>query len=526
MRWAVSMTVCAAAMVCGCQAFNNPQVANSNVADERASAYRDRAPAQRRRPRTLDYLPGVSEASPDHPLNSPHASASSGGLGIEQAGLDSERVQIEGDISIDEVTAQDQLPAIMESVENPLSTHAPTFTVSDQPAGVSAVPNEIPMDGQPQQNTGPIVMTISDTEGQQMAYDEDSSDSLRLTVQSEVEPVARIPASVNELFVDEPLPAGPITGQATRTHPPVQPALFEQQEAATPGDQPVTSVADTQSQTADDLLQTQPQPLTWQEQLAATIHQLDAQIQNTPESASSEQRVRLQLLRLAAGKELEPMDATPGKPSQKQFWNHQLTVIDTMLNQSGPDSRSISATAAWRRRATQAARQLKLALDELANVASLQLEHVAFCSEVRGFGQYQPLPPRFHVGQQVLIYCEIDNYSLQSAGTTETDQQLVAKLQGRYAIVDAENRVVYQYEFQPVEDTAQRRRKDFYMFFPVAMPELPIGEYRLQLSVEDLVGNKVASGGKDLAFQIQAAPVNSGARPPQTAAAPPTRQQR
>ncbi len=80
--------------------------------------------------------------------------------------------------------------------------------------------------------------------------------------------------------------------------------------------------------------------------------------------------------------------------------------------------------------------------------------------------------------------------------------QFMAELRGEYTIVDSENRVVYQFQYQPVRDQAERRRQDFYMYFPVALPPLEPGQYRLQLLVEDLIGNKVASNPQPLTFHI------------------------
>ena len=56
-----------------------------------------------------------------------------------------------------------------------------------------------------------------------------------------------------------------------------------------------------------------------------------------------------------------------------------------------------------------------------------------------------------------------------------------------------QGRVVQQAEYPVVEDVVRKRRRDFYMYFPVQLKRLPVGSYRLELLVEDLGGNKTAS---------------------------------
>ena len=244
--------------------------------------------------------------------------------------------------------------------------------------------------------------------------------------------------------------------------------------------------------------------LTWDAQLDAAIHQLDSRLQGDTSDSSVEQQVRLHLLKMIAGEAVpEDLQLAGAEEHHRQFWQHQLRALSVLLDAApSGEQTDASRAAAQRRRATLATKQLELASSQLANHSSLQLEQCAFCTEVLGFGQYTPAQTPFEPGQQVLIYCEIDNYSLRQTETAGQGKQFVAELQGQYSIVDSRNQVVYQYQYQPITDRSQRRRQDFYMFFPVTLPRLAAGQYRLQLSIEDLVGKKVASSRQDLVFDV------------------------
>ena len=249
--------------------------------------------------------------------------------------------------------------------------------------------------------------------------------------------------------------------------------------------------------------------------LLLAIQQRQQALAAAGESASLEDQVALQLLRIVAGQEsLDSLQFTPQQEPLARYWNEQLTTLAMILQRPADETSEMAASAARRRRITDATGRLGQAHAYLASLATLRLPQCQFASEVRGFGQFTPLPTAFNSGQQVLIYCEIENYTLRETDFSGEIQQ-VAELQGQYSIIDANNRVVFQHQYQPVKDMCQRRRHDFYMFFPLTIPNLPLGTYRLQLSVEDLVGNKVASPGEDMMFNV----VGNGrsAVPPQVA---------
>ena len=276
--------------------------------------------------------------------------------------------------------------------------------------------------------------------------------------------------------------------------------------SATPG---TTDPAETPNRSPEPAVAAAgPRPLTWRDHVQGSIELLEATRQDADSSdaARALKEVRRRLLEVAAGSApLEGIDLSGMSEPERQYWQQQLTSIQIMLNGLPDEEASASGHLVTRRRATAAARHLEQAASQLASQATLQVLNVAFCTEVQGFGEFTPAAPRFVPNQPVLIYCELQNYALRNADRQpDGPPAYAAELRGQYVIVDSDDRVVHQHGFQSVEDICQFRRKDFYMYFPISMPQLPPGSYRLQLSVEDLVGSKFASAEQEIDFSINA----------------------
>ena len=259
----------------------------------------------------------------------------------------------------------------------------------------------------------------------------------------------------------------------------------------------------------------------WDQPLQVAIARLEAEAQAAGQPLTGNQQIRLELLRIIAGERVGEAEAlTHDNQKLEEYWKHQLSAIDEMLARQDADSPTkASAIANQQRSMTLASKHLERAQSELADIATLTIAKCVFASEVRGFGQFTELPAIYEPGQQVLLYSELENYSLKQ-GKISGKPQLIAELQGQFSIIDEMNRVVYQYQYQPVQDFSERRRNDFYMFFPVTMPDLPPGQYRLHLVVDDLIGNKVASYREAMSFTMQGRtrspqPQATASRPPQ-----------
>ena len=408
-----------------------------------------------------------------------------------------------------------------------INTPPPTVQSIQQPQPAVAAPTTTEPANQVvvQQQAPPVTSPVTQTSMMTMVAEPGSVSTTR---QQEGSPTDRLFADLDK---PEPDPVGDVV--IVVPEPPTQPQPQTQPAQLQPAPPVAAIPASVASQTGavqhaahlDNVHQSSPGvsrsltdtpvsetpnrmiPLTWDEQLERSIAQLSNEVEQTGPNAEADQQIRLMLLKLAAGENLPSrITINSQDPHYKKYWHHQLSSLKMLLNERPIEPATDAARAAHRRRrTTRAAEQLEYALDQLSGISAMRLSECAFATEVRGFGQFTPIQGNFQAGQEVLIYCEIENYSLKQE-TIEGEQKQVAELQGQYSIIDSNNRVVYQNQYQPVKDVSQRRRKDFYMFFPVTVPQMAPGQYRLQMSVDDLVGNKIASSREDLVFQVAATP--------------------
>lgn len=127
--------------------------------------------------------------------------------------------------------------------------------------------------------------------------------------------------------------------------------------------------------------------------------------------------------------------------------------------------------------------------------AGLQLVNCQFCTEIKGFGQVTPFAStKFTNNQRTLVYCEVENYESVTQTTSE-GIQFVTRFCGKYQILDAGGAVVQAGQFPEIEDITNRRRRDFYLYFPVTLKSLPAGNYQLKLSIEDSTNVSEGSPG-------------------------------
>lgn len=147
-------------------------------------------------------------------------------------------------------------------------------------------------------------------------------------------------------------------------------------------------------------------------------------------------------------------------------------------------------------------RDMSIPIEPVASVA-FHVSHAIFCTEVSGFGQFKPFhSTTFRSGQNILIYCEVEN-QYSEIQDSETTVQYKTRLQGSFVIYDGQGVMVEQIKYPVVEDIARRRRRDFYMYFPAQLRDLPAGQYRMELSVEDLGSQSSDSIKTGLEFQIE-----------------------
>jgi hypothetical protein len=267
---------------------------------------------------------------------------------------------------------------------------------------------------------------------------------------------------------------------------PTAPLRIENQHAAPSGAQSevrLVSAESTSPRAAERPVTTSPMPGDWRQNLDRTITQLSAAAPAQPaNTAEAYDHARLRMLQLAAGKEDAAMAPIPGLPASEQgYWSKQLFAVSTMLDSaSQPDVG---------RRAAAASFQLEEAAGQLGNVATLAVKNASFCSEILGFGAYEPLAkPQFKPGDPVKLYLEVANYRSES-----TAEGYHSTIDTSYRVLDHTGAVVESKEFPPIDDYCLTRRRDFHIQYETDLPTgIYPNKYKLELTLRDRLGDKLA----------------------------------
>lgn len=243
--------------------------------------------------------------------------------------------------------------------------------------------------------------------------------------------------------------------------------------------------------------------VTWKTRLDEAIELAEQRLNRMKEPADSE-RVNLRLLKALRG-QMEQMESSPPgafSANEAQYWQHQLEAITAMLGTPASGNQAITD---YRRHQTahKTLEHLRHAVSQLESMASLKVTSGHFCTEITGFGQFRTFASNeFSPGQKMLVYCEVENYrTLEHPSTTGNDFH--TRLRGSFAIYDSNGKVAQQAEYPTVDDVARKRRRDFYMYMPVTLGDLPPGQYVLHALVEDVHGNKTASLDPPLPFSVK-----------------------
>ena len=229
----------------------------------------------------------------------------------------------------------------------------------------------------------------------------------------------------------------------------------------------------------------------WEQSLTRAIDGLSVATRESPQSTEDlHQRLRLRLLKLAAGRHEAPLAPIEGlAPGEQDYWSKQFFALATLLDhEAQPDGQ---------RRATAASVHLAEAVDELGELCPLTVRNVTFCSQIHGYGAYEPLSSTtFKPGQRLSLYAEVDNYC-----SISTPQGYHTALATSYEILDAAGNRVDGSEFPTIDDYCLRRRRDFHTQYGITLPaHFSPGKYQLQLTIKDQHANKL--GHATVEFEI------------------------
>lgn len=223
-------------------------------------------------------------------------------------------------------------------------------------------------------------------------------------------------------------------------------------------------------------------------ELAANAHSPDAQSVD-----SQAMQARLRLLYLVAGRRDDALRPIAGLvPEQQEFWSKEVYGLAAWFDN---DKQPIE-----RRRMTESAMHLREAAQRLSEAGSLVVKNLHFCTEVKGYGIYSKFAKdEFKLGQEVLLYAEIENFRSRS-----TDKGFHTALKGAYQIFDKNGRRIAEKELAIKEEYCQNQRRDFFVPYFLWMPKLADdGTYTLKLTIEDVHRGEAAESTIDFVIKTK-----------------------
>ncbi len=218
------------------------------------------------------------------------------------------------------------------------------------------------------------------------------------------------------------------------------------------------------------------------------LRSLDRQKVDSSASAQLNHHVTKRLLHLILGQLNQALEPIPGlQPSEQEYYRHTFQAI---YNSIDPRGNPVLA------------KRWPLVLDDhrtagahLGASSNLEVKNAAFCSNVDGFGVITKFPSnKFRPNQEVLLYCEVDNFvSEPIKNGYET------KLRGTYDIVDGSRKRIEEVLLPEEVDICRSPRRDYFFVYRIYTPKnIAPGRYQLQLTIEDVKGNKFGQTVLDL----------------------------
>lgn len=226
-------------------------------------------------------------------------------------------------------------------------------------------------------------------------------------------------------------------------------------------------------------------PNRWTEDLNRTIQSLEQRLAQTPTidpTLRTHLEMNLRLLYLTQRDLEKAKRPIEGLSSREQsFLDHQLSA---WFQTTSPDPNP-NRPRHW----SQVITEQQQANHHLAALGALQINCIEFCSQVDGYGAITKFPKKlFQPDQELLLYCELENV------TAETVRNgFETRIKGTYELRDAQGKRILEQALPMAPDICEHQRRDHFLVYKIFMPaSIPEGKYELQLTMEDLQGNKFA----------------------------------
>ncbi|MFM7290739.1 MAG: hypothetical protein ACKO6B_05850 [Planctomycetia bacterium] len=125
------------------------------------------------------------------------------------------------------------------------------------------------------------------------------------------------------------------------------------------------------------------------------------------------------------------------------------------------------------------------------------IRNACFASRVRAWGVVDRFETaEFSPGQEVIVYFELDQLSARQSTDGHT-----TRIDTALQLVDADGRRIHEWTFEPLEETCESRRHDYFARYLVTLPDaLPAGSSRLEIVVSDTLAGRTAHATLPLAL--------------------------
>lgn len=231
----------------------------------------------------------------------------------------------------------------------------------------------------------------------------------------------------------------------------------------------------------------------WSHRVEQALTGLNAKL--AKDNLDRDERARLEILRRLLFVATNQRDEAVSPIEQldedeREYWKHQMHGLLVSLDTDGKHPTT--------RRAAIALRELRDATNYLANLSTLDVNNLRFCNEVLSYGEYRAFDSySFRAKDEVVLYVEIDNFAAHARG-----DDFETELHGSYEIVDSAGRRVANVVLPVDKQLSANRRRDYFIAYLITLPsQIAPGSYRLQLTIEDVIGKKSNYAAID--FRIQ-----------------------
>ena len=213
------------------------------------------------------------------------------------------------------------------------------------------------------------------------------------------------------------------------------------------------------------------------------IAQMEASVRKRSDDVAGQ--LALRFLYKAAGQEGKAVEPLADVPLDKQA---EALALARALILAGQADTEVDDDPETSNQAIEALDEFRAQLVDQAEPVVSALE---ICSKVDGFGRYEVLAEsELATGKArtFVVYCELRNCKYQQ----DSMDRYFTRLTSEITLYDAKFAVVAHRKDAVTDVPCHKRRQDFFLRGPLAVPRLAPGKYQLEVVISDEVAEKIA----------------------------------